>query len=416
MHAEWNCDYLTRNNILDPWASVNYIAENAEDVKLHKEKLEEAAKKITVKIINGALKTAFVRPSGLHVFNDVTLPLKDAVDRWCFICAMSFSFWVDFMPGEPKYMIKSPDGLLWKGTRAVMVRFNQLIKKFDGSFYNCVKKVNNDPMQLMSLVLENFPCFRDIAIYKGQKVSFLLKAQLLVLGVGVLLDEHGIPGELFTYGEPSEVEMRAVACKCMQLITEIVNVELEKAAETIRVDCLDIDSFVDMDRIWSVAKVQRASSDSQTCGGIPTQGFTCLSRLYNFRTKDNRLANTTVATELERAGFTNFGQVGKILSHNESSICGFLQPVKTLFSNTLMTTYYIMNELLYAQRIADGYETRTQLGWAVPGVGMCGATQKIYELYKPHDGIIQVPESMLSQLLSSGYVYQGVSFAIWPVS
>ncbi|KHJ48243.1 hypothetical protein D918_01511 [Trichuris suis] len=282
MHAEWNCDYLTKNGILDPWASINYVTEKAESVKLRKEKLEQVADKISVKIINGCLETAFMRPSGLHVYNDVKLPLKDAVDRWCFICAMSFSFWSDFVPGEMKYMIKSPDGLLWKGTRALMARFNQLIKcgiplnatafetmprsvfdffmrvrrnalppmmaeryevvsevakilteKFDGSFYNCVEKANNDPMQLMSLVLENFPCFRDVAIYKGQK------------------------GELFTYGEPAEVEMRALACKCVELTTEIVNDKLEKAEEATRVDCLDIDSFMDMDRIWTVAKIQR---------------------------------------------------------------------------------------------------------------------------------------------------------------
>ncbi|KFD54178.1 hypothetical protein M514_04955 [Trichuris suis] len=172
-------------------------------------------------------------------------------------------------------------------------------------------------------------------------------------------------------------------------------------------------------KTWLVAVLlccYTASSYAQTCGGVPTQGLTSLSRLYNFRTMDNRLADNATAAELERQGFTNFGPVGRILSQNESSICGFLQPVRTLFSNTLMTTYYIMNDLLYAQRIVDGYETRTELGWAVPGVGMCGATQKIYELYKPRDGIVQVPESMLSQLLSSGYVYQGVSFAIWPAS
>ncbi|KFD54179.1 hypothetical protein M514_04956 [Trichuris suis] len=320
MHAEWNCDYLTKNGILDPWASINYVTEKAESVKLRKEKLEQVADKISVKIINGCLETAFMRPSGLHVYNDVKLPLKDAVDRWCFICAMSFSFWSDFVPGEMKYMIKSPDGLLWKGTRALMARFNQLIKcgiplnatafetmprsvfdffmrvrrnalppmmaeryevvsevakilteKFDGSFYNCVEKANNDPMQLMSLVLENFPCFRDVAIYKGQKVSFLLKAQLLILGVSVLLEEYSGSAALdcsnyfilstnHRNGNCSRMANQPkLRCGHLRasLTTEIVNDKLEKAEEATRVDCLDIDSFMDMDRIWTVAKIQR---------------------------------------------------------------------------------------------------------------------------------------------------------------
>uniref|UniRef100_A0A5S6QLI0 Peptidase A1 domain-containing protein n=1 Tax=Trichuris muris TaxID=70415 RepID=A0A5S6QLI0_TRIMR len=159
-----------------------------------------------------------------------------------------------------------------------------------------------------------------------------------------------------------------------------------------------------------------AWTNAQNCGGVPTQNLVTLSRVFNFATTDNRLVDSTIATTLQGQGFINLGSIGKILSQNDSSVCGFLHPVRALYSNPLSTTYYIMNDLLYAQRQADGYIPQGTLGWAVPGVGMCGATQKIYELFKVPEGIIQAPESMVSQYLSAGYTYQGVSFAIWPTS
>uniref|UniRef100_A0A5S6QLV7 Queuosine 5'-phosphate N-glycosylase/hydrolase n=1 Tax=Trichuris muris TaxID=70415 RepID=A0A5S6QLV7_TRIMR len=344
MQTPWNCDYLTENNILDPWASIAYISKNAQYVQLCDERLEETAETIFKKIASGDFEEAFIRPAGLHVYNEVKLSLRNSLDRWCFACTMSFSFWSDYEKGMPRYIVKDRENRFWKGGRAIMVRLNHLIecgiavsadafeimpfsvfnfflmdrraalppmmeerykavievatvlnKKFHGSFYNCVTKANNDPMKLMSLVLENFPSFRDIVDYNGKKVSFLMKAQLLVLGVSVLLEESkGVPvmdcsnfilsttnrdvqmaiyygglvlssgvenrvkdKDIFEYGEPAEVEMRAMTSKCMQLLADKINSKLESSEKALRIDYLDIDSIVDMDRVWNIAKLQR---------------------------------------------------------------------------------------------------------------------------------------------------------------
>lgn len=55
-----------------------------------------------------------------------------------------------------------------------------LIKKFDGKFENVVKEAGNSAEKLLSLVVENFPCFRDEANYNGKRVSLYKRAQILV--------------------------------------------------------------------------------------------------------------------------------------------------------------------------------------------------------------------------------------------
>ncbi|KAK6111332.1 hypothetical protein QQG55_43240 [Brugia pahangi] len=55
-----------------------------------------------------------------------------------------------------------------------------LNQEFDGTFYNCVLKCNRSAIKLMECVVEYFGSYRDFATYKGQKISFLKRAQILV--------------------------------------------------------------------------------------------------------------------------------------------------------------------------------------------------------------------------------------------
>lgn len=41
-----------------------------------------------------------------------------------------------------------------------------LLDKFGGSFLNCVKKCEKSALKLMYLVVENFPSYRDVAVFK----------------------------------------------------------------------------------------------------------------------------------------------------------------------------------------------------------------------------------------------------------
>lgn len=57
---------------------------------------------------------------------------------------------------------------------------NKLLDKYDGKFENVVKAANNSAQALLQLVVEEFPCFRDEAMFCGQKVSIYKRAQILV--------------------------------------------------------------------------------------------------------------------------------------------------------------------------------------------------------------------------------------------
>uniref|UniRef100_F7FRF2 Queuosine 5'-phosphate N-glycosylase/hydrolase n=3 Tax=Monodelphis domestica TaxID=13616 RepID=F7FRF2_MONDO len=41
-----------------------------------------------------------------------------------------------------------------------------LLEKFGGSFLNCVRKCDRSAQKLLSLIVENFPSYRDVAKYE----------------------------------------------------------------------------------------------------------------------------------------------------------------------------------------------------------------------------------------------------------
>ena len=55
-----------------------------------------------------------------------------------------------------------------------------LVDNFDGTFENCIQKANNSAEALLKIIAENFSYYNDEVMYKGQKVCFLTKAQLLI--------------------------------------------------------------------------------------------------------------------------------------------------------------------------------------------------------------------------------------------
>lgn len=69
---------------------------------------------------------------------------------------------------------------------------NVLLENFEGSFVNCVKKANHSAMTLLNLIIENFKCFRDEAVYKGHKVSFYKRAQILVADIWACFQGEGL--------------------------------------------------------------------------------------------------------------------------------------------------------------------------------------------------------------------------------
>lgn len=67
-----------------------------------------------------------------------------------------------------------------------------LLKCFDGSFVNCVKKSEHSALNLLKLIVENFQSYRDEAIYKGHSVSFYKRAQILIADIWACFQGEGL--------------------------------------------------------------------------------------------------------------------------------------------------------------------------------------------------------------------------------
>lgn len=56
-----------------------------------------------------------------------------------------------------------------------------LLEKWDGDFQNMLKAAEGSAVSLTELVLETFPCFDDVTIYRGREVKFYKRAQILAV-------------------------------------------------------------------------------------------------------------------------------------------------------------------------------------------------------------------------------------------
>jgi hypothetical protein len=55
-----------------------------------------------------------------------------------------------------------------------------LVNKFDGDFSNMINEADGDSQMLLDMIIKNFPSFEDSATYKGKRIYFYKRAQLLV--------------------------------------------------------------------------------------------------------------------------------------------------------------------------------------------------------------------------------------------
>lgn len=55
-----------------------------------------------------------------------------------------------------------------------------LLEKYNGTFKSCIMTCDNSAVKLLNLIITEFPCFRDTAIYKGHKVALYKRAQILI--------------------------------------------------------------------------------------------------------------------------------------------------------------------------------------------------------------------------------------------
>ncbi|XP_055342786.1 queuosine salvage protein-like isoform X2 [Paramacrobiotus metropolitanus] len=55
-----------------------------------------------------------------------------------------------------------------------------LISKFDGTFATCIKKAAHSAKELLNIIVNDFPSYRDESIFEGRTVYFYKRAQILV--------------------------------------------------------------------------------------------------------------------------------------------------------------------------------------------------------------------------------------------
>ncbi|XP_072926875.1 queuosine 5'-phosphate N-glycosylase/hydrolase isoform X1 [Hemitrygon akajei] len=172
----------------------------------------------------------------------------------------SASYFANITLQQLKYVLRSdtdtPMPMIEERLRVLKEAGSILLEKFDGSFLNCIKKSENNAQKLLQLVVENFPSYRDEAMFQGKKVAFYKRAQILVADIWGLLEGKGyglfhdiaslsmfadyrIPqalvyfgamkysqelmeklkqGVLFHSGDREEVEIRGCSIWCIELI------------------------------------------------------------------------------------------------------------------------------------------------------------------------------------------------------
>ncbi|CDW58336.1 DUF2419 domain containing protein [Trichuris trichiura] len=205
---------------LFPRPSGAFISENSEHVHISPSGIHKVAKAVYDAAKAGELSQNLWLDCDVHP----KLSGREAVD-WCFmVSVINFSFWA-----KPRFTVKDNGETLhgylafccvlkrcleaeipittpaylenvsyddfckvlrddYGNLLPLMFRRWQLLKEcckilveqFDGTFLTCLKQCNNSAVNLLNIILTNFPSFSDVAIYKGKKVSFLKRAQILV--------------------------------------------------------------------------------------------------------------------------------------------------------------------------------------------------------------------------------------------
>ncbi|GMT24495.1 hypothetical protein PFISCL1PPCAC_15792 [Pristionchus fissidentatus] len=275
---------------LNPMESGDFISRNSKHVKVNAEKCEEVAKKVLDSVIDDSLdKIDYCAnplcPQGLTA---------EQLCNWIYLLdTLNFSFWpndgelydvtykdkketgylalcaafckahdagidvtsTEWMsncpPSTLDEILKSDSGhsipLLESRAIAMHETADHLIKKYDGEAIEMVKKCNGSAQALLRAVIY-IESFRDICFYKGKKVSFLKRAQILVsdvqsalsnnpqyadlvkfedLGVLTMFADYRVPQVLNYFGALEYSEELTARLKTKEIISHHSEMEME---------------------------------------------------------------------------------------------------------------------------------------------------------------------------------------------
>ncbi|XP_071136989.1 queuosine 5'-phosphate N-glycosylase/hydrolase-like [Mytilus edulis] len=214
-------------SVMMPKATAKFIAEKSEDIKINKDGVNNLAK-VMFKCVKDdtynikSWKTA-------HELNPSEMT-KETVD-WIFVAdTLNFSFWSEdenkkymvrykgkeytgywswiaalnraldngIKLTDPKFyanitkeklseILKSDSNyeipLLEERAQVLQEAGKKLVEKYDGSFVNCIEKCEKSAESLLKLVVEEFPSYRDVADYNGEKVGIYKRVQILIADI-----------------------------------------------------------------------------------------------------------------------------------------------------------------------------------------------------------------------------------------
>ncbi|CAG8488579.1 3004_t:CDS:10, partial [Ambispora gerdemannii] len=63
--------------------------------------------------------------------------------------------------------------------------------KFNGTFLTCIQQANQSSLRLLTIIVENFPSFRDEALFLGRTVKFYKRAQILIADIWACFEGLG---------------------------------------------------------------------------------------------------------------------------------------------------------------------------------------------------------------------------------
>lgn len=90
-----------------------------------------------------------------------------------FVSKMNYSDFKKIFQGKGELL------LLKKRFEILKENYRILDRKYNGRFVNLINRCKGDAVKLVSEVVRNFPSFKDGAAYKGKKVYFYKRAQIL---------------------------------------------------------------------------------------------------------------------------------------------------------------------------------------------------------------------------------------------
>lgn len=323
---------VRENKVLE---SARFISENSENVSIPLENLDSAARSI--------MRNMKMRSYSTKTWNEHPLHPKVADCRtvdWIFLIdLLNFSFWSDLdisdksTPHPDRYAVKY-EGTAYTGYWSLCAVVNRalsnqipitnpayygsratdqeladifksdtkeeapmlnerirvmreagkiLCEKFDGSFVNCITKANYSAANLLDIIVDNFPSFRDIHDFHGRKVFILKRAQILIADLWACFDgkdfgrfddidsitmfaDYRVPQALyqlgllryspelikklekrqyFPSGSKDEVEIRGNSIWAVELARE----RIEQIDPSLKINAILIDFY-----IWDMAK------------------------------------------------------------------------------------------------------------------------------------------------------------------